>query len=456
MTSLSKKKSILKGKIKNTFKNAVSKANPFDKKINKNDVSDTGTEAVKLAYRSVKKGKNSIKAVKRTVRTTKRTIKTVGSAIKGTGTAIYRTTAFTMKSVVTVSKIFGNVAVNTVAFLINPIVIVIIMFVISFVFIFGSILIVISGDDTDKSARVNAGGLVDVSSQYQTGLGYLNTALENKQNEFNSLIDSLYFDYDNLTYSDLVYLERTKPAPSTIYQTSFATDERKNSLKSEWSISLTEHELMAIAYVYLETVENTNNGTKYGIYKVAFNQEVFDTIVSKCVAYSDSVYGNQKCPDENCTEHIEMLPNPDYVSLQEQCDTLADAYNDWGEVASALYDNSQFTNSNAQSAHWNSVVQPVLNTWIVKYNRYPVLDNNGYDFLDTLGSEYETTKEQLNNTPPEIEQVTYICEYQHNLHSIGLAFFDKETVMNALNFNDTTKQWVELTEKGFENNPDIQ
>lgn len=453
---MSKKKSILKGKIKSTFKNAVSKANPFDKKINRNDVSDTGTEAVKLAYRSVKKGKNSIKAVKRTVRTTKRTIKTVGSAIKGTGTAIYRTTAFTMKSVVTVSKIFGNVAVNTVAFLINPIVIVIIMFVISFVFIFGSILIVISGDDTDKSARVNAGGLVDVSSQYQTGLGYLNTALENKQNEFNSLIDSLYFDYDNLTYSDLVYLERTKPAPSTIYQTSFATDERKNSLKSEWSISLTEHELMAIAYVYLETVENTNNGTKYGIYKVAFNQEVFDTIVSKCVAYSDSVYGNQKCPDENCTEHIEMLPNPDYVSLQEQCDTLADAYNDWGEVASALYDNSQFTNSNAQSAHWNSVVQPVLNTWIVKYNRYPVLDNNGYDFLDTLGSEYETTKEQLNNTPPEIEQVTYICEYQHNLHSIGLAFFDKETVMNALNFNDTTKQWVELTEKGFENNSDIQ
>lgn len=460
MTSLSKKKSILKEKFKSTFKNAVSKANPFDKKINRNDVSDTGTEAVKLAYRSVKKGKNSIKAVKRTVRTTKRTIKTVGSAIKGTGTAIYRTTAFTMKSVVTVSKIFGNVAVNTVAFLINPVVVCLLIMIFMFILII-SIVITLLGvgagaSNSNKQAYSSAYGLVDVSSQYQTGLGYLNIALENKQNEFNSLIDSLYFDYDNLTYSDLVYLERTKPAPSTIYQTSFATDERKNSLKSEWSISLTEHELMAIAYVYLETVENTNNGTKYGIYKVAFNQEVFDTIVSKCVAYSDSVYGNQKCPDENCTEHIEMLPNPDYVSLQEQCDTLADAYNDWGEVASALYDNSQFTNSNAQSAHWNSVVQPVLNTWIVKYNRYPVLDNNGYDFLDTLGSEYETAIEQLNNTPPEIEQVTYICEYQHNLHSIGLAFFDKETVMNALNFDDTTKQWVELTEKGFENNPDIQ
>ena len=51
--------------------------------------------------------------------------------------------------------------------------------------------------------------------------------------------------------------------------------------------------------------------------------------------------------------------------------------------------------------------------------------------------------------------MTYICEYQHNLHSVGLAFFDKETVMNALNFDDISKQWVELTETGFENNPDI-
>ena len=27
--------------------------------------------------------------------------------------------------------------------------------------------------------------------------------------------------------------------------------------------------------------------------------------------------------------------------------------------------------------------------------------------------------------------------------------------MNALNFDDISKQWVELTETGFENNPDI-
>lgn len=433
--------------IKSTLKNTLSRANPFDKKINKNDVSDTGTETVRLAYRSIKTVKNSVK-------TTQRNIKTVGSAVRNTGTVIYKTTAFTVKSVVAVSKFAGNVVVNTVAFLMNPVVIIII-FVVACILLLGSILIIVAGDDTDKSTRVNASGLIDIPSQYQTGLEYLHIAVENKQNDFNSLIDSFYFNYDDLTNSDLVYMERTLPSPVKKYETSFATDERKNSLKSEWNITLTEREIIAIAYVYMENQKNEANGTEHGIYEVSFSQEVFDTIISKCVVYSDNVYGSQKCPDENCTRHVEMLPNPDYISLQEQCDNLADAYNDWGEVASALYDNSQIENSYAQSAHWNSVVQPMLNTWIVTYNRYPELENNGYDFLDTLGSEYETAIEQLNNTPPEIEQVTYICEYQHNLHSVGLAFFDKETVMNALNFDDISKQWVELTETGFENNPDI-
>ena len=433
--------------IKSTLKNAFSKANPFDKKINKNDVSDTGTETVRLAYRS-------IKTVKKSVKTTQRTIKTVGSAVRNTGTVIYKTTAFTVKSVVAVSKFAGNVVVNTVAFLMNP-VIIIIIFVLACILLLGSVLIIVAGDDTDKSTRVNASGLIDIPSQYQTGLEYLHIAVENKQNDFNSLIDSFYFNYDDLTNSDLVYMERTLPSPVKKYETSFATDDRKNSLKSEWNITLTEREIIEIAYVYLENQKNEANGTEHGIYEVSFSQEVFDTIISKCVVYSDDVYSSQRCPDENCTRHVEMLPNPDYISLQEQCDNLADAYNDWGEVASALYDNSQIENSYAQSAHWNSVVQPILNTWIVTYNRYPELENNGYDFLDTLGSEYETAIEQLNNTPPEIEQVTYICEYQHNLHSVGLAFFDKETVMNALNFDDISKQWVELTETGFENNPDI-
>ena len=70
-----KRKNNLNTMIKSTLKNTLSKANPFDKKINKNDVSDTGTETVRLAYRSIKTVKNSVK-------TTQRNIKTVAEKIK--------------------------------------------------------------------------------------------------------------------------------------------------------------------------------------------------------------------------------------------------------------------------------------------------------------------------------------------------------------------------------------
>ncbi|MCM1358193.1 MAG: hypothetical protein NC205_06325, partial [Prevotella sp.] len=108
----------------------------------------------------------------------------------------------------------------------------------------------------------------------------------------------------------------------------------------------------------------------------------------------------------NCTRHVEYVDNPDYYYALDRVNEAADNYN-----------------------------------------------NSGGD--EYWGQEYEYWVDVLNNTPSTIEEVTYICEYRHDLHSVGLAFFDKETVMNALDFDDISKQWVELTEKGFENNPDI-
>ncbi len=70
--------------VKGGVRSAISKANPFDKQINKNDVTDSGVESIRLAYTSVKKAKNSIKTVSNTVRTTHRTIKTAGKAAKAT------------------------------------------------------------------------------------------------------------------------------------------------------------------------------------------------------------------------------------------------------------------------------------------------------------------------------------------------------------------------------------
>lgn len=387
-----------------TIKSTFSKVNPLDKKINKNDVSDTGVETVRLAN-------SGIKTVKKSIKTSRRTIKTTGNVVRKTGTIIHRTTIFTVKSTIAVSKFIGNVVVHTVAALMNPVVLFLAVAIIIFILIAAFVVMLmgsgVSAANSNKKAYSSAAGLGNISSQYQAGVEYLNTALENHQNNFNSLIDSLYYDYDDLTNSSLVYMERTNSdGGKIIYEKSFSTDDRKNALKSEWNISITEREFLAIAYVYLENEKNNANHNEHGIYQISYNQEVFDTIVSKCAVYSDNIYSGQNCPDENCTRHVEDVDNPDYYNALDKVNEAANNYN-----------------------------------------------NSGGD--DYWGQQYEYWTDILDNTPQTIEEVTYICEYMHDLHSVGLAFFDKETVMNALNFDDISKQWVELTEKGFEENPDI-
>lgn len=425
--------------VKSTIKSAFSKANPFDKKINKEDVSDSGIESIRLAN-------SGIKTVKKSIRTTQSTIKTTGNIVKKTGTAIYKTAEITTKTTVAVAKFTGNVIVHAIASLTNPIVIIFIGFIIILLLCFGSVFMLLSGDNTDKSARVNAAGLINVPEQYQSGLELLHTSLENHQNDFNSLIDSMYFNYDDLTNSSLVYMERTNPdGAKSIYEKSFATDDRKNSLKSEWNIPLTDREFLAIAYVWLENEKNVSNNSQHGIYEVTYTEEVFDTIIEKCVVYNDTVYNGQKCPDENCTRHVEYIDNPDYQAAVERTDRSHSAWLDWCDIAQAIYDNDGVTDD----------IQWWINNWINTYNMSPYYSNYGWDFVDDLYNQYSYNWDVMADTPEKIEKVTYICEYRHDLHSIGLAFFDKETVMNALDFDDISKQWVELTEKGFENNPYI-
>ncbi|MDE7364289.1 MAG: hypothetical protein K2N27_05300 [Ruminococcus sp.] len=440
----------------NTEKSAVSKANPFDQNINKNDVSDTGTESMRLAYTSVKKGKNAIKTVKRSVKTTQRTIKTAGNVVKSTGTVIYRTTAFTVKSTILVSKFVGNVVVHVVASLMNPIVIIFLGLIIVFLICFSSILMIIASDDTNKSARLNAVGLGNISSQYQIGLEYLNTALENHQNNFNSLIDSMYYNYDDLTNSSLVYMERTNSDDEkAVYEKSFSIDDRKNALKSEWNISLTEREFLAIAYVYLENEKNNTNHSEHGIYQVSYNQEVFDTIVAKCAVYSDNVYSGQKCPDENCASHVEMQHNPAYDEAVEATNHFLNAYNEWTGIADLITYHDTIKDGASQRAYWDSNVQWRIDNWKSVYFDSCYYSNGGWDYADDLYSWYSASFDYMITVPEETEAVAYICEYKHDLHSVGLIFFDKETVMNALEFDNISKQWVELTERGFENNPNI-
>ena len=452
MRNLSKSKGIKKA-VKapfSTAKNIILKVNPFNKNIDKNNVSDTGMESMRLAYTSVRKGKNAVKTVEKSIKTTHRTIKTTGTVVKKAGTAIYRTTAFTVKSAVAVSRFVGNAVIYAAASLMNPIAIFLAAIII--ICMMMSLLVVmllgggVSASNSTKRAYSSAAGLTDVPLQYKTGVEYLNKALENHQNNFNSLIDSLYYSYDDLTYSNLVYMEKTNELGiKTIYEKSFADDNRKNALKSEWNIALTEREFLAIAYVYLENEKNTQNNTKYRVYKVSYTQEVFDTIVSKCAAYSDSIYNNQVCPDENCTRHVEVYPNPEYEKAVNETDKLWSAYTDWTYIAQMIYDNDGV----------NDDIQRRIDNWISTYNFSPYYSDYGWDFANDIYSWYSDSWDYMVTVPETIEEVTYICEHHHDLHSIGLVFFDKETVMNALNFDDISKQWVELTEKGFENNSDI-
>lgn len=395
--------------IKSNIQNVASKANPFDKNINKNDVSDSGVESVRLAYTSSKK---AVKTVDRTIKTTHHTIKTTKDVINRTGKVIYKTGKFTEKAAITTMKVTKTVVVHVVASLINPVVIIIIAFGIILLMV-SAMIVLLMGGGVSASRSINnayssAAGLVDILEQYQNAVDYFYTAVLNRQTDFNSIIDNLYYDYDNLPESSLVYMERTRPAPAIIYDKSFSVNERKETLKSAWDMSLTitSKEAIAIAYVYLEKEKNTANHTEGGIYEVTYTQEVFDLILTKCVTYSDTVYSGQYCPDENCTRHVEEIDNPDYYYALSRVNEAADNYN-----------------------------------------------NSGGD--EYWGQQYEYWSGVLDSTSPTIEQVTYICEHRHDLHSVGLAFFTKEDIMNALEFTDNDKKWEELTEKGFENNPDI-
>lgn len=68
-----------------------------------------------------------------------------------------------------------------------------------------------------------------------------------------------------------------------------------------------------------------------------------------------------------------------------------------------------------------------------------------------LANAYYYYMDILDHTPEKLEEVSQICEHEHTTHSIRLAFFTKEDVMNALGFTDSDKQWQALTETYFEN-----
>lgn len=437
------------GKIKSAasrkIKSGLEKANPIDKPINKNDTTDTGIESIRLGYRTTKK---TYKTAKKTVRTGQLLYKSPGKAVR------------IIKGTV---KFASSLVIHTAAILLNPllwillfILFVIVVLILPFVLMLGG---GAGGGTTTNVAYGTAAGVKDeLPAAFAEAEEFYRIACENKQNDFNAMIDSMYFSTDDLSHSDMVYMECS--SDSTVFQSSLATDNRKQQLKDKFSNSLSKTEAIALVYVYLEKQENDANDTEGEIYEIEFTQEAFDDLLSMMISWTENVYGGQECPQRNCSVHRDEIPNPQYDEAAYRVNMAAGAFNDWGNIIPLLERYNSIGDGRAQAQFWNNNIADLISDWNYVYGdfvpAYPDYSRNGENFLDYLGSLYEGYAAELESTPPTITEITTTCDHLHNLHSIGLNIMTKEDVMTAWNFSDIYKEWVEITYLGFQNNPDIQ
>lgn len=362
-----------------TVKDVASKVNPLEQKINRNDISDTGAESLRLANSGIKKGVNSIKTVKNTVKTTQNTIRTTKDVVKGTAKAAYKTVAVTRDVVVTTAKVTGTVFTHIAAVALNPVawVIGILAVIIVCFWMFMSIIITSTSGKTSSFRYLlgTAQGLNNLSEQYENGKIYFSEGWADVQDSYSMKIDELYYDDADKVSSDLVFIERylsdseepdqrwcaTMEVPNddggttTYIWGEFAYESWKDTLKGDVFLpQISYNEAAAIAYVYMQ---KESGGISEGFHNVEFSEGLFKKIVENSVSIEDVVEDDQPCIDCLCA-----------------------------------YDEG--------SAEW-------------------------------------------------------YCAHIHSMHNITLRFFDKEMVMDNLEFTDFEKEWVSLVEYGFENNSDL-
>ena len=395
------------GAVVSTIKSGVQKINPFDKKINTTDVSDTGVESLRLGYTTAKQGKNTIKTAQQTIKTTQRTIKTTGRAAKETGKTVVKVTKVTARVTATVVKAVAHGVAYVVSVIPTPILLILLAVIIFLIFMIGAVMSfmggAVAGASSVRQAYENALGLDDPVADYPEGAGYYAIAMQNAQNAFNAQIDALYYDASDLPNSDLVYFERNSDGnpKAKLDHSELATDAVKTQIKNTWLPCLTEEEVMAIAYVYMQKQENDAHGTTGALYKVEYTQDVLDTVVNALWVVSERVYSNQQCPDKNCDTH--EVTNPTWTYFKQK----------QGEAADII---------------------------------------NGI----TPGDEEQARKDYVNYslslaaTPEKIDEA--YCPKNHDKHSIALTFYAKTSVLMQLNIAaDPYSTWVEMTTTAFEN-----
>ena len=397
---------VIKSAVHSGVKTAVNKLDPFNKKIDKRNTNDSGVESLRLGNSVVKTGVQGVKTVERTVKTTEKTIKTTGSVIGETVKTSYRIIKKTVVTSAVIIKFTAEAAVNIVAALLNPIVLIVIIFILVLILIGGGVLMIMGsmgvGGNTLRRAYMNAEGLGEVTTAYTEGLGFYQTAIQNAENAFDARIDALYYSDPDKMHSDLIWFQRISPgSPDAISARSeLAYDAVKQQVKDTWLPCLTEKEVLAITYVYLQKKMNDRQHTDAELYMVDYTQDILNEVVAALYVVTENVIPRQGCPDRDCAIH--QVPNPAYNYCVEQMNKAAAIINGEapGDVAQARID-------------------------------------------------YENWADALNYYPPYIDEA--YCPLEHNDHAIALTFYDKDAVLIKLGLDgDKYSRWVDMTIAGFE------
>lgn len=444
---------------KRTAKDAVRRANPLNKQINKGDTADHGMESLRLAYRT---GKKTVQTAKSTAKTAKSTVK----AVKKAPRVIVNTAKQTVNVVRKTVRVTAAVLTHVVAALINPVTWILLFFGMV-IFVILSIVVIIMGGASSQEATQA------ISYTQQVGIDdtdlddareYYRLACERNKGNFGSDIDGLYYSASDLKHSDLVYMERSVVGAVTQYTRGFPTNQYKSTLKSAWTISVPEEEAIAIAYVYLQMQENTAHGTDQQIYQITYTQDIFNQIVDAAVQWSDTTYRNQTCAENNCSEHHDSHPNPAYAAAQADYTNCVTRQNDFNAMVvpkATAYRNLLATYNNTPSAGQSAMQGALDNAWAELVQAFGnwelVFGWTGWAINEDIGINGSAWLQQftdaawttLQNTDEYITTSYRTCDHLHTLHSFGLFAYDRDAVMTQLGFTDADKEWEHLIELGM-------
>lgn len=441
----------------NTGKHIINKANPINKRINKSDIADHGVESLRLANTAYKTGKQTIKTTKTTIKTTEKSIKLAGETAKNTKRTVV-TTYRVVKATVIFIKDF-TIALVTVAT--SPALwIVVAASVIIAVLISAAATLLGGASEYEEQVRQATNDPValaeDMPEDIQDALGYFQTACDNQRNEYCGKINGLYYNINDLKNSDLVYMRRNNPPAE--FQKSYATDGKKTQLCEAWDVKIIAPEALAIVYVLLERAENEANGTEMDLYPIEYTQEAFDDLLDMCCETTEDVYERQECLTLDCSEEYEETPNPAYTIASTEYNTAVNRYNDflfnvapYSEEYRSRLEAYYAANNNARSAMADWVTGAYAMLVQAFQNWESVFGVTGWEineYMDIncmawLGDFVESAYATLQSTPETIRTPRPVCEHLHDLHSLGLNFFNAEETMARYSFTDAELQWAE-------------